>query len=58
MRRASILSGLLFSMYLLAGISYMKKLVGRGCLEYVEYNWKDLNPKSNQVREKTLAGKR
>ena len=30
----------------------------QSCLEYVEYNWKDLNPKSNQVREKTLAGKR
>ena len=24
----------------------------QSCLEYVEYNWKDLNPKSNQVREK------
>lgn len=30
----------------------------QSCLEYVEYNWKDLNPKGNQVREKTLAGKR
>ncbi|MGN7893395.1 MbtH family protein [Bacillus sp. 22475] len=30
----------------------------QSCLEYVEYNWKDLDPKSNQVREKILAGKR
>ncbi|PEJ42569.1 MbtH family protein [Bacillus wiedmannii] len=28
------------------------------CLQYVENNWKDLNPKSNQVGEKILVGKR
>ncbi|EKS7868845.1 antibiotic transporter [Bacillus cereus] len=30
----------------------------QSCLEYVEYNWKDLNLQGNQVREKTLVGKR
>ncbi len=29
----------------------------QSCLEYVEYNWKDLNPKSNQVREKNISRK-
>ncbi|MED3397423.1 MbtH family protein [Bacillus wiedmannii] len=28
------------------------------CLQYVENTWKDLNPKSNQVGEKILVGKR
>ncbi len=28
------------------------------CLQYVETNWKDLNPKSYQAGEKILVGKR
>ncbi|MRD45573.1 MbtH family NRPS accessory protein, partial [Bacillus thuringiensis] len=28
------------------------------CLQYVENNWEDLNPKSNQVGKKILVGKR
>ncbi|GAB6434998.1 MbtH family protein [Bacillus luti] len=28
------------------------------CLQYVETNWKDLNPKRNQVGGKILVGKR
>ena len=30
----------------------------QSCLEYVEYNWKDLNTQGNQVREKIVVGKR
>ncbi|HFU7085098.1 TPA: MbtH family protein [Bacillus cereus] len=28
------------------------------CLQYVENNWTDLNPKSNQAGEKIVVGKR
>ncbi|MFD6507176.1 MULTISPECIES: MbtH family protein [unclassified Bacillus (in: firmicutes)] len=27
------------------------------CLEYVECNWNDLDPKKNQISEKILVGK-
>ena len=50
MRRASILSGL---PDVPIGWNVVHKEASRNdCLQYVENNWEDLNPKSNQVGKK------
>lgn len=57
MRRASILWPAFLDVPIGWNIVY-EEASRQSCLEYVEYNWKDLNPKVIKLAKKTLAGKR